>query len=73
MRNETGRVIKDNITLIEYAEPSGSRYFLQCGIAGIFASEEELKSIVDVLNYYYNIEDFAKCKVQIEGEYVAIH
>lgn len=72
MRKETGRVIKDNITLIEYEEPNENRYFLQCGIAGVFASEKELKSIVDVLNYFYNIEAFAKCKVQIEGEYVAI-
>jgi hypothetical protein len=73
MMHESGRVIKDNVTLIEYDEPLGNRFFLQSGVVGIFASEEELKSIRDVLNYYYNIEEFAKCKVKIEGEYVAIH
>jgi hypothetical protein len=75
MKKELGRVKKNNVTLIEY-DPSdgllGGNYFVQCGVVGLFANEKQLKDLSDVLNYYLNIEDFAQCKVVIEGEDVSI-
>lgn len=75
MRHELGKVTKDNITLIEYNKADGvmsGDHFIQCGVVGFFATKKELQDLSDVLNYYLNIEEFAKCKVMIEGENVSI-
>lgn len=75
MRQELGRVQKNNITLIEYEAADGTiagNHFVQCGVIGFFASRKELEDLSNVLNYYLNIEEFAKCKVIIEGEDVSI-
>lgn len=75
MKHEIGRITKGNIKFIEYGSVDNihvDKYYLQCGIAGILADEQELKDICTLLNYYFNIEEFTKCKIQIEGEDVAI-
>jgi len=54
LRKEVGRVLYKNLTLIEYE--NADSFFVQCGIAGFYASEEELYSLYCLLNYYYNIE-----------------
>jgi glutamate formiminotransferase len=76
MRHEVGKISKNNITLIEYdkieATMAGEN-FIQCGVVGFFATKKELQDLFDVLNYYLNIEEFAKCKVTIEGENVSLH
>ena len=75
MRTENGRIAKDNITLIEYGDGHSEtvgNFFVQCGVAGIFASEKELKNLFDVLNYYFNIDSIAQCKVKIGGKDVAV-
>jgi hypothetical protein len=75
MKKELGRIKKNNITLIEYDAVDGTiagNHFIQCGVVGFFASKKELEDLSNVLNYYLNIEEFAKCKVVIEGEDVSI-
>jgi hypothetical protein len=75
MKKELGRIKKNNITLIEYDAVDGTiagNHFIQCGVVGFFASKKELEDLSNVLNYYLNIEEFAKCKVIIEGEDVSI-
>lgn len=75
MRQELGRVEKNNITLIEYDAADGTlsgNHFIQCGVIGFFATKKELQDLSNVLNYYLNIEEFAQCKVIIEGENVSI-
>lgn len=75
MKQEVGRVKKDNITLIEYHPSDGTvngNYFIQCGVVGFYLNDRELKDLLCVLSYYSNIESYAKCKVMIEGENVSI-
>lgn len=75
MKEQIGRIVKNNITLIEYTDSEaslGGRFFIQNGAMGIYASEKELKDLYAVLNYYTNIEEIHDCKVKIEGEDVAI-
>lgn len=75
MKQELGRVKKENITLIEYHPNEGTingNYFIQCGVVGFYLNDRELKDLSCLLSYYLNIEDFAKCKVVIEGEDVSI-
>jgi hypothetical protein len=72
---ETGRITKNNITLIEYSNGihvDEDRFFIQSGIAGIFASKQELNDLYSVLNYYLNIESFSECTIKVDGEHVAI-
>lgn len=72
---ETGRIKKNNVTLIEYSNgfhADEDRFFIQSGIAGIFASKEELNDLYLILNYYLNINAFSECEVKVDGEYVAI-
>lgn len=74
IKDEAGRVVLNNITLIEYSEEQGfkGRYFIQAGVVGLYCTEQELKDLYTVLNYYCNIEDFAQCKIKIGDEDVAI-
>ena len=50
---EVGRVLYENLTLIEYENPEN--FFVQCGVAGFYANEEELYNLYCLLNYYYNM------------------
>lgn len=75
MPEEIGRIIKNNITLVEYdRSESGSNgsHFIQCGVVGMLASDKELRDLYTVLNYYLNIEDISQCQLRIGGEDVAI-
>lgn len=75
MKSEIGRIIKNNVTLVEYGSSESGlvgNYFIQCGVVGMFASEQELRDLYAVLNYYLNIEDISQCQVRIGGEDVAI-
>lgn len=75
MKEQIGRIVKNNITLIEYTDSEaslGGRFFIQNGVMGIYANEKELKDLFTVLNYYLNIEELHDCKIRIEGEDVAI-
>lgn len=75
LRAEAGRIVKDNITLIEYEESIvgfSNNYFLQVGVVGIHFTEKELRNLHTVLNYYVNIEDFANCTIKVGDEDVAI-
>lgn len=57
MQNEVGRVLLGNITLIEYdLGDEIKKFFVQSGVAGFYASEQELNDLYSVLNYYRNIE-----------------
>jgi len=60
IRKEAGRILLDNITLIEYDDSHNNtlNYHIQCGIAGFFANERELRSLHAVLNYYYNLDSW---------------
>jgi hypothetical protein len=55
IKHEVGRMILNNITLVEYNtdEPS---YFIQSGVAGFNATEKELSDLHGLLNYYFNID-----------------
>jgi hypothetical protein len=68
-KKEIGRIIKSNITLIEYAESTvgySDKFFLMSGAVGFWATKEELKDLYTVLNYYINIEDISECTVEVE-------
>lgn len=75
MKNEVGKVIKNNITLVEYEKPvidHSNKFFIQIGIVGIHCTEKELKDLYSVLNYYMHIEDFSECKIKVGDENVSI-
>ena len=59
MRNEIGRIEKDNVTFVEY-EDAGSvdapKYFVQVGIIGMYLTKKELDNLQVVLSYYLNIK-----------------
>lgn len=78
---EIGKVQKNNISITEYGyeetpmlevKPHVYRYFVQSGITGFYATQQELMDLYTLLNYYINIEDFSECKLKIGGEDVAI-
>lgn len=74
IKDESGRVVLNNITLIEYNQDEGlgAKYFIQAGVVGIYCTEQELKDLYTVLNYYSNIENFAQCKIKVGDNDVAI-
>ena len=74
IKQESGRVVLNNITLIEYDQEQGlnAKYFIQAGVVGINCTEKELKDLYTVLNYYCNIENFTQCNIKIGDENVAI-
>lgn len=53
---EVGRMLLNNTTLIEYGSEDNLSYFVQSGIAGFYASSDELADLYAVLSYYYNID-----------------
>jgi|LauGreDrversion4_2_1035121.scaffolds.fasta_scaffold00005_136 hypothetical protein len=55
VKNEVGRMLLNNITLIEYKTEKPT-YFIQSGIAGFNATAEELSDLYGLLNYYFNID-----------------
>jgi len=76
MRQEIGRIIKDNISLVEYdslSDDLGAKYFIQCGVVGIMATKKELTDLYSVLNYYINLEELSSCYIKVGEDYVAIH
>lgn len=74
IKHELGRVVLNDITLIEYSENEVFRgkYFVQTGVVGVYCTEKELRDLYTVLNYYCNIEDFSQCTIKIGDEDVAI-
>lgn len=75
MNQETGRITKNNITLVEYANPvhfTDDKFFIVSGVVGIHASRQELVDLYTVLNYYLNIESFTDCEVKVGDKNVAI-
>jgi hypothetical protein len=71
----TGKITKGNVSILEYAEGSHmkeDKFFIKCGVAGIFANQQELQDLFLVLNYYINIEKFAECQVRVGDQDVAI-
>lgn len=75
MRQETGRINKNNITLVEYADSvhsSNDKFFLISGVVGIHATKEEIIDLHTVLNYYLNMESFTDCTIKIGDQHVAI-
>jgi hypothetical protein len=55
-KEEVGRMILNDITLIEYRTEDNLSYFLQSGIVGFYASSAELADLYALLSYYYNID-----------------
>jgi len=54
---EVGRLAYNNLTLVEYEEPNDrSSFFIQSGVVGFCASEEELYDLYSLLSYYYNMD-----------------
>jgi hypothetical protein len=75
LRNEVGRIEKNNITLIEYENAVvnySSNFFIQLGVVGVHCTQKELEDLYTVLGYYLNIDNYSECKIKIGGEYVAI-
>lgn len=54
---EVGRLVYNNLTLIEYEEPNQkSSFFIQSGVVGFYATEDELYDLYSLLSYYYNMD-----------------
>lgn len=74
MQQQSGQISKANVSLYEFSsgntEPEN--HFIQIGIAGIFASKEELKNLYTILNYYLNIDSFSECTIKVGENYVTL-
>lgn len=71
----TGTIRKGNVSIYEYAEGQHVRedkFFIKCGVAGLFVNQKELEDLFLVLNYYLNIDKFAECEVKVGDQNVAI-
>jgi len=56
-KEEVGRLVYNNLTLIEYEEPNeSSSFFVQSGVVGFYATEDELYDLYCLLSYYYNMD-----------------
>ena len=54
---EIGRLVYNDLTLIEYEEPEEkSSFFIQSGVVGFYATEDELYDLYSLLSYYYNMD-----------------
>ena len=76
--NNLPEVLVKKAFLISGEEPTAlikneDKFFIKCGVAGIFANRKELEDLYLVLNYYLNIEKFAECQVKVGDQDVAIH
>lgn len=66
--NEIGRMNLNSVTLIEYKTGENLSYFVQSGVAGFYASQNELADLYAVLSYYYNIDGIHNTVVSlVEG------
>ena len=68
MKTENGRIIKNNVKLIEYGDGSTQidNYFIQVGVAGLYLSKKELDDLYTALSYYLNIEEFLDCQLEFK-------
>jgi len=67
MKNEVGRVLLGNATLIEYdCGDDTESFFVQCGVAGFYANKQELLDLYGAINYYLNIESIEDIVVSIK-------
>lgn len=67
MQTEVGRVLLGNISIIEYDMGNEIKsFFVQCGVAGFYASEKELHDLYGALNYYTNIDSMEDIVVSIK-------
>lgn len=56
-QKEVGRLVYNNLTLIEYEEPNDkSSFFIQSGVVGFYATDKELNDLHNLLSYYYNMD-----------------
>lgn len=67
---EIGRISLNNVKLVEYdmsaINDRHARFFIQSGIAGIYASDDELRDLYGILSYYYNMDQIESLKIDIE-------
>jgi len=65
---EVGRMVLNGTILIEYRAGEDLSYFIQSGVAGFYASPNELADLYAVLSYYYNIDGINNTVVSlVEG------
>lgn len=60
---ENSKISKGKISLLEYYLPQNGeveKIFLQSGILGFYVTEEDMKDIILLCNYYLNLEEFEK-------------
>lgn len=65
---------KGNVKLTEYDESTfqnDDKIFIQSGCVGFFLTQNELRDLHSVINYYLNVDDFENIKVKVGGQYVA--
>jgi|LauGreDrversion4_2_1035121.scaffolds.fasta_scaffold00021_71 hypothetical protein len=55
IKDEVGRMVLNTTTLIEYKTEQPT-YFIQSGVAGFYATAEELSDLYGLLSYYFNID-----------------
>lgn len=58
-------ISKNNIKIIEYYNSEideVEKVFVQNGILGFFATEQEMRDLSCLLNYYLNIEEISQIK-----------
>jgi hypothetical protein len=66
-KKEIGRLTYNNLTLIEYEEFNGrSSFFIQSGVVGFYATDDELYDLYSLLSYYYNMETANNVVVSIK-------
>lgn len=54
---EIGRLVYNNLTLVEYEEPEDKHsFFIQSGVVGFYATQDELYDLYSLLSYYYNMD-----------------
>jgi hypothetical protein len=71
VKQELGRIIKENVTIIEYVSPTASdddKVFIQVGVVGLFCNKKELKDLSTAINYFINMEEISSCEVIMNGE-----
>lgn len=71
IKNEIGRIKKNNVTLVEYGEGTVSytdKFYIQVGVIGLYCTDKELNDLYTVLNYYKNIEDISECVMTLKED-----
>jgi len=69
MNHQLAKLVKNDITLIEYQDSThvqSDKYFIQSGVVGFFATKKQLEDLHDILNYYLNMENFEQCKIVVD-------